>query len=208
MTEILGYAIIKVSLVSFVFYKNSEKERKMKKVLGLLMGVFLLGAHAQSTGPLPIPAEKSSGETVASLKEKIIEIQNRSELGVDKFTLCSNILGYGQYVAIPENKVKEGSKVYFYYEPVNLFTNKKDGVYGIWFTQDIIVKGQDGSEILNSKDALNFNYQTVSPVLDVFATNSLDLGKLPPGIYQFVIVLNDRYRNKSVSYGYNFEIIQ
>lgn len=180
----------------------------MKIFLSLLIFIGLNCFGQNVTGPVSVQLNPKSEETVASLKEKIIDIQNKGELGISKFTLCSNVLGFGQYVPIANNQVKAGSKVYFYYEPLNLFTNRKDGIYAIWFTQDMILKSEDGTELLNSKDALNFNYQAVSPVMDIFATNSLDLGKLPPGIYQFIVVIKDKFSNKTLSYGYNFQVIE
>jgi len=50
----------------------------------------------------------------------------------------------------------------------------------MWFTQDIILFSQDKKEIFRATDVVNFNYNTVSPVLDVYATNLLDLGNIPP----------------------------
>jgi len=58
-----------------------------------------------------------SQETVLELKERIIDIQNTGELGFRNFTLCQNIITYGQYVPYPNNNVKAGSEIYFYYEP-------------------------------------------------------------------------------------------
>ena len=147
-------------------------------------------------------------DTVLQLKEKIIDLQNQGELGFRNFTLCNNILGYGQYVEAPTNQVKAGTEIYFYYEPVNLFTNRRVGTYHIWYTQDMIVLAADGTMIYNGEEMLNFNYQTTSPVLDVYATNSLDLGDLPAGRYQFKVVVHDKLRNKDAAISMDFEIVQ
>ena len=60
----------------------------------------------------------------------------------------------------------------------------------------MIVLAADGTMIYNGEEMLNFNYQTTSPVLDVYATNSMDLGDLPAGQYQFKVVVHDKLRNK------------
>lgn len=57
-------------------------------------------------------------------------------------------------------------------------------------------------------EALNFNYQTTSPVLDVYASNTLTLGDLPPGKYQFRAVLHDKLKRVDASYTYTFEIVE
>lgn len=146
-------------------------------------------------------------ETVTELKERIINIQNKGKLGFRNFTRCENIITYGSYVPAADNKVKAGSKLLFYYEPENVFTNRRGGSYQIWYTQDLIVLDADGDELLNSPELLNFNYQTVTPVLDLYATNSLDLGDLPPGKYAFVAVLHDKLKKTSARISYVFEIV-
>ncbi len=144
---------------------------------------------------------------VIKLKEQIIEIQNKGPLGVGEVHLCSNIQGFGQYVELKENKVPQGSELQVYYEPVNLFTNSRSGVYQLWYTQDMILTTQDGQELLNLPDKLNFNYMTSSPVLDVFATNSINLGELPPGTYIYKIVVHDKLKNQDATKTLTFEIV-
>ncbi|MEA3505872.1 MAG: hypothetical protein U9R36_00010, partial [Elusimicrobiota bacterium] len=107
-----------------------------------------------------IPTTLLGKETVEELKIKIIDIQNRGELGFRNFTRCENILSYGSYVEAPDNKITAGSKLLFYYEPENIFTNRRKGTFQVWYTQDLIVKDAEGNELLNSPDLLNFNYQT------------------------------------------------
>ena len=46
-------------------------------------------------------------DKILELKEKIIDIQNEGQLGFRNFTLCSNIIGYGQYVPINGNKITD-----------------------------------------------------------------------------------------------------
>jgi hypothetical protein len=145
-------------------------------------------------------------ETILELKERIIELQNQGELGFRNFTLCTNIIGYGQYVPSQKPGAEPGSKIFFYYEPVNLFTNRRNGSYQIWFTQDMVLFSETGEELLRADDALNFNYLTTSPVLDVYASNTLELGDLPPGKYRFQAVIHDKLRNADAEYTLVFEI--
>ena len=170
---------------------------KKSYLIGLIfLGVFLLIANATI-----------AQETVLELKERIIDIQNKGKLGFRNFTLCKNIITYGQYVSYPNNQVKAGSKIYFYYEPKNLFTNRRGNTYHIWYTQDLIVRDSNGKELLNSPNLLNFNHQSISPVLDLYAKNSLNLGKLPPGKYEFEAVIHDKLKATSAKTTFIFEII-
>jgi len=157
---------------------------------------------------LCVSVDLYSQDRILQLKEQILDIQNKGELGFHNFTLCSNILGYGQYVPIPDKKAKVGTTVYFYYEPVNLFTNRLNNSYQIWYTQDLILLRKDGKELYNAPELLNFNYQTTSPVLDVYASNSLELGELAPGYYIFKAVMHDKLKKTDATYSLTFEIVE
>ena len=160
------------------------------------MSWFALLANAEPTVP-----------TVAELKEKIIDFQNEGELGFRNFTLCSNILGFGQYVPTPSMKVKAGSSLQIYYEPKNIFTNRLNGAYQMWYTQDMILLDVDGEVIYEGLELLNFNYQTTSPVLDTYATNSLNLGDLPAGEYIFKAIIHDKLKQVDAEHTFKFEIV-
>lgn len=170
--------------------------KKNSALFCFALALSLFAAH-------PLRAE----ETVLSLKERIIDIQNQGTLGFRNFTLCKNIITYGQYVPYPDNRVKSGSKIFFYYEPENVYTNRQNGIYHIWYTQSIIVKDADGKELLKSEEILNFNHQSISPVLDLYAKNSLNLGKVPPGTYQYEAILHDKLRGADARTTFVFEVI-
>lgn len=147
-------------------------------------------------------------ETVTELKERIIDIQNEGELGYHNFVLCSKIIGFGQYVPLAKDQVKVGSELLAYYEPKNLYTNRVKGTYQMWFTQDMILLDSEGEMLYEGLELLNFNYQTRSPVMDVYATNSLNLGDLPPGKYVFKIVMHDQLKDQNATLTHEFEIVE
>jgi len=190
---------------------------KFRTVLWVFLMAMALGianaAVAQEDGVVEkeesaVPQEEATlQDAVLKLKESIIDIQNLGKLDFRNFTLCSNVFGYGQYVPVPENKVEAGSEVYFYYEPVNLYTNRKDNAYQIGYTQDMILTSVDGEEFVNSPNALNFNHMTTSPVLDVYSTNTLALGNLPPGKYVFTAVIHDTLKKVDAKTECAFEVI-
>jgi len=160
----------------------------MKKLLPLAV-ILLVGAGLVF----------GQADDVLKLKEKIIELQNNGELGFRNFTVCLNIIGFGSYVPVAAPAFKAGDQILFYYEPLNVFTGRREGLYEIWYTQDMIVLDAKGNTLLNKVDALDFHYTSKTPVLDLYATNSLDVSGLAPGKYQFKAVLKDRLRNKQIS---------
>jgi len=158
----------------------------MRALRVVLVVPFLLLALA------PVGAD-DQGE-VLKLKNQIVDLQNRGSLGFREFALCSNVLGYGSYVPLEAAVVPPGSELLIYLEPANVFTNRNKGQYEIWYTQDMVLLAEDGEVLYEQRDALNFRYASRSPVFDLYATNSLNLGDLPPGNYVFKAVLRDKLR--------------
>lgn len=169
----------------------------MKKTAfaGLTAFLLIAGVFAQST-------------EVRDLKTRIIDLQNQGELGFQDFTLCSQILGYASFVPVREPVIDKNGTLLIYYEPSNIFTVIREGIYEIWYTQDMAVLDAEGKEVIwEQKELLNMHYMARKPVLDMYAQNSLDLqGELPPGKYKFRAVLHDKLRNASVTKMFDFEV--
>ena len=144
---------------------------------------------------------------ILKLKEQIIAIQNQGDLAFQDFQLCSKIFGFASYVPLPEPVLDKNGKLLVYYEPSNIFTNKRDGLYEIWYTQDMVLLKSDGTVIKEWKDILNFHYTAKKPALDLFAENSIPLeGQLPVGKYQFKAILKDKLSGKTASHKITFEL--
>lgn len=146
-------------------------------------------------------------DEILKLKEKIIDLQNNGELGFTDFSPCSKIMGFASYVPLSEAVVDKNGTLLIYYEPVNVFTNKRDGLYEIWYTQDMTILSEDSEVISHWNDILTFHYTTKKPVMDLFAQNSIDLkGQLPAGKYKFKATLKDKLSEKTATHIIDFEI--
>jgi hypothetical protein len=144
---------------------------------------------------------------ILTLKEKIIEIQNTSELGFRHFSFCSNIIGFGSYVPLSQPFLDKNGELLVYYEPVNVFTSKKEGLYEIWYTQDMALLNGKGEVLQEWPSILNFHYTTRTPVMDLYAQNTLTLGgQVPPGSYKFRAVLKDKLSGKRAVKVVDFEV--
>jgi len=146
-------------------------------------------------------------DEILNLKEKIIDIQNKGKLGFSNLTFCSKIIGFASYVPLSEPVVDKNGTLLVYYEPANVFTSKRDGLYEIWYTQDLTLLKENGEVISHWEDILTFHYTTQKPVMDLFAQNSIDIkGQLPPGKYQFKATLKDQLSEKTAIHIASFEI--
>ena len=172
----------------------------MKRIAFVLLVSLFAGVPAVSFG--------ADGDPVLRLKNEIIDIQNEGTLDFKHFTLCSKILGFGSYVELDTDKIKAGSTLLVYYEPVNVFTNRREGFYEIWYDQDMRIFKNDGELIYEKEEGLNFHYMSKNPVLDLYAQNTLSLGNLPPGLYIYEAVLKDKLKGTKVKHSIPFEIVE
>lgn len=168
-------------------------------VLSLIMVVILSGN---------IFAAEEDYEKILKLKDEIIKIQNQGELGFRNFTLCSKIITMGHYVPLPEPKVKVGKKLLIYYEPANIFTNTQGGRYEFWFTQDMLLFDEKGELLFDKTDALSMHFNTATPLLDLYVTNTVTLTGLPVGKYTYKAVLHDVLRDTTATKTIDFEIVE
>ncbi len=146
-------------------------------------------------------------DEILKLKEKIIDLQNKGELGFQNFTMCSKILGFASYVPLSASVLDRNGTLLVYYEPVNVYTSVREGLYEIWYTQDMTLLKENNEVVSHWKDILTFQYTTKKPVMDLFAQNSINLEEqLPPGKYKFKATLKDKLNEKTAVYIVDFEI--
>lgn len=154
-----------------------------------------------------LPAFSQENPEVIKLKNQIIDIQNKSKLGFQNFTLCDKVLGFGMYIPTASATAKKGGSLLIYYEPVNLFTKRSDNKYENWYMQDmIIMSGDEKTEIFKKEDALNQHVTGKNPVFDHYVTNTMDLGNLPEGQYVYKAVLKDKLSGQTAIGKFKFEI--
>jgi len=151
-------------------------------------------------------AQAQDQEEILKLKNQIIDLQNRGSLGFKDFTLCSKILGFGSFIPLDQPQVGQGSELQIYYEPVNVFTNRHQGQYELYYAQDIVLLSEQGETLYEAKELLSFHYVSRSPVFDLYATNSLNLGSLPPGKYTYKAVLRDKLKEATAELSLPFTI--
>ena len=159
-----------------------------------------------AAGLAPLPAQDA--QAVLKLKNQIIDLQNKGTLAFKDFTLCSNVLGFGSYVPMEPPAVPRGGELLLYYEPVNVFTNRVKGQYEIWYTQDLALFSEQGEALYDQKELLTFHYVSRSPVFDLYATNTLNLGELPQGRYTLKAVLHDKQRQTEAEFSLAFQVAE
>ncbi|WP_421902239.1 hypothetical protein [Maridesulfovibrio sp.] len=176
--------------------------RKLYPLLVAVFCVFLLSMIFVS------PARSGDAEAILKLKNEIIEKQNKGKLGVQAFSLCSKVLNYSSYYPLSENKVRRGTNLLLYYEPINWFTSAQMGRYEFFLTQDVTLESAAGEVLFDRKGLLSMHYNTGKPILDIYMTNDFNLGSLPAGRYHYIIVLHDMISGQEFKQGIDFEIVE
>lgn len=167
----------------------------------LIVGLVLSGvifSNLQAQEPLP---------KILELKEKIIDLQNQADLGINNIMACSRIVAYGTYTPLEGPKIKKGERLLVYLEPVNFFTKRTNGKYEIFLTEDILILNEKGDILWGREGASTYNYTSNSPVIDLFFVNAVDIKDLPPGKYVFKAIINDKLKGKSAFKSIFFEIV-
>lgn len=147
-------------------------------------------------------------DDVTLLKEKILDFQNGDPLGIRLFTACSEVRDYGSYVTRPDNRIKEGDTVVFYFEPKNLFTKRESGSYEIAYTADITILAANGQEVYAQKDAVSVQHTSASPRLDLYGTFKFTFERIVPGNYVVKTVLHDKLKGQNAEAVWPFEVVK
>jgi hypothetical protein len=157
---------------------------------------------------LSAPCVFAQDTDVSLLKERIINLQNMYPLGIQTLVACSKVTDFGSYEPLPDNKVKAGDVVFFYFEPQNPSTRKAEGRYEVWLTQDVVVLNAKQQEIYNKEGFIEIHYQTSSPRLDIYGANQLTLAEIPQGEYLFKAILHDIIKGETASATWTFEVVE
>lgn len=173
--------------------------RKNRYVKVAMLSCILILALAGS-----VLAVQENYAKILQLKNEIIRIQNEGELGFRNFTLCSKVITMGHYVPRQEPKVRTGGEFLVYYEPANPFTNVQGEKYEIWLTQDALLLDEEGQTLFERNNFLSAHFNTETPLLDLYFTNSLTLTGVPPGKYTYKVVLRDKTATKT----FDFEVVE
>jgi hypothetical protein len=145
---------------------------------------------------------------VTLLKERIINLQNQYPLGIRTLIACSAVTGYGSYEPLPDNKVKAGDVIFFYFEPQNPSINKTEDTYEIWLTEDMVVLTEQQQEVFKKENAFEIHDRTSSPRLDIYGVNQLTLAEVQSGKYLFKVILHDKIKGEEASTTWAFEVIK
>lgn len=144
---------------------------------------------------------KSSSEArhdeIAALRQRIIELQNRSKLGFRKIVPCRAVEGFGLYSPIEPDK--PFSRIVLYVEPSNVNTLVSGDRYIIDCTIDVFVTDATGKSVAGKESAFKINKVSRSPVMDLYFKLDINFSKPITRDIVVKIVIRDNLKNESAS---------
>ena len=149
-------------------------------------------------------AIKGTPDEIQSLKAKIIESQNKGNLGFRKVALCSSVEGFGIYSPLEPGQA--ASRILLHFEPSNFSTLVSAGRYIVDLAVDLSIFDAAGKLIAGKENALKINRVSRSPIIDLYYKMEINLKQ--PLKQHFIVktTLRDKIKNQSISASYKVNV--
>jgi hypothetical protein len=175
-----------------------------RRLVSILIGVLTVLLPASSAAW----AQESKGDAGA-VRSRETPHAATPQLAMTKARACRSIDGYQQYELLPDASLTAEEKLQVYYEPLNFKSVVKDGRYVVHLTQDGQIRRKGEKPVLRKKkNILDFEGKSEGEYGWIFLRNSVALKGLPPGEYEYDIILRDEQNpGSSVTGSMTFRII-
>lgn len=112
--------------------------------------------------------------------------------GMSPAVACTRVDGLEKYTPLPGASLTAEDKLKVYFRPLHFKVEPVKGQYRARFTEDGRVRRKGEKAVLSREDKL-LEYETRfdSPDYQIYLVNNIGLKNLPPGDYEFDIILHD-----------------
>jgi len=161
---------VSVAVISCIFYSALD-----------LVSLQPRSAQAQQDSSIAKETPETRAETAS--------------LEMSKAVAARSIDGYEQYEILPDAKLTAEEKLQVYYRPRNYTTVQERDGYRAHFTQDGQIRRLGEKTVLRrKKNILDYEAKSQEPLGPIFLRNSFSLKGLPPGAYEYDIILRDELK--------------
>ena len=113
-------------------------------------------------------------------------------LRISTAVVCRSIDGYEDYELLPDAALTSEEKLQIYYRPSGYTVVRRGDDYLAHFMQDGQIRRKGEKSVLRrKKNILDFEAKSKQPPEQIFLRNSVPLKGLPPGEYEYDIILRD-----------------
>lgn len=118
--------------------------------------------------------------------------RKRGDLRINGAVVCRSIEGYEDYEVLPDSALTSEEKLQIYYRPLGYKTEHRGDDYLVHMTQDGQIRRKGEKAVLRrKKNILDYEAKSRQPIDHIFMKNSVPLKGLPPGEYEYDIILRD-----------------
>jgi hypothetical protein len=115
-----------------------------------------------------------------------------SGLGMSKAVACRSIDGFENYEPLPGAALTSDDKLLVYYRPLNYRVERNGATLHLHLVQDGQIRRRGEKAVLMAKQKmLDVDYKSKEPEGPICLRNTVALKGLPPGDYDFDIILYD-----------------
>ncbi len=113
-------------------------------------------------------------------------------LAMSKGVVCRTIDGFERYEPLPRASLTQDEKLQIYYRPLNYRVAREGEKFRIRLSQDGQIRRQGQKTVLRRKlKILEYEPESTEPPGPIFLRNSVPLKGLPPGEYEYDVILRD-----------------
>ena len=118
-------------------------------------------------------------------------------LRIEQPVVCSKIDGFENYDELPNGEQTADEKLLVYFRPRDYKIVPKGDQFAAKFTEDAQIRPAGSKKVLRRKDDI-LEYEGVArkPPRSVYLSNTFALKGLPPGEYEYDVILRDENDDK------------
>ena len=151
----------------------------------LILTFWFLASLCPSLRAQDEPSDPENGGRLQSSSDA-------DRLAMTRAVACRSIEGFEDYELLPRGELTAEEKLLVYYRPLNYKIVRQGKDYMAHLTQDGQVRRKgEKTVLLRKNNLLDYEARRSEPLGPIFLRNTFALKSLPPGDYEYDIILRD-----------------
>lgn len=153
---------------------------------------FLVAASVATLPPSPVDAQDAFEVPGRQTTTPQAKTKKAAGLRIIDPVVCTSIEGYEEYEKHPDAKLTADEKLLVYYRPKGFKVARIGDAYVARFVQDGQIRRLGQKRVLLRKEKLlNYEARSDVPPDEIYFRNTFSLKGLPPGDYEYDVILKD-----------------
>jgi len=145
------------------------------------------------SGMMAAPAPRAQETSAGQDDDRSQTTAKPERLRMVPAVACRSIDGYEQYEILPGAALTAEEKLLVYYRPLHYMTVQKGEIFLAHLTQEGQVRRKGEKPVLlRKKNLLDYEAKSRQPLGPIYLRNTFAMKGLPPGEYEYDIILRDQ----------------